>query len=120
MAFTDPQSITIDGSTISLPRQLDKSGIGKFISADGSYTIEVAPKTGSTKVRTLRLRNTKVTADPLVTTTNVRVTDLISLTIVRPLDGYTDAEIEKQLTGLITWLTASTNANLKKFVAGEN
>jgi hypothetical protein len=45
---------------------------------------------------------------------------MVSVTIDRPLTGATDADIEKDLLGLIGWLTASTNANLKKLVAGEN
>lgn len=120
MAFTDPQTITIDAVAISLPRVLTKSGTGQFTAADGTTQLEVLPVNGKTKVRTVRLRNSKVTSDPLVTTTNVRVTDLVSVTIIRPLDGYTDEEILKQVSGLFAWFTAGTNANLKKFIAGEN
>lgn len=120
MAYSDPQTITINSVAQVLNRSFDKSGAGKFTTADGAYTLEVLPSNGKTKVRTLRLRNSKVTSDPLVSTTNVRVTDLISVTIIQPLDGYTIDEIVKQMSGLITWLTASTNANLIKFVAGEN
>jgi len=121
MAFADPQSITIDGSAHSLPRQYDSTGMGKFVEADGTYQLEILPRQGkSTKTRTLRLRNSKVTSDPLVSSTNVRVNNLVTLTIIRPLDGYSDAEIVKQVAGLCAWLTASTNANLTKFVAGEN
>lgn len=121
MAFADPQSITIDGVTSSLPRILTKTGQGLFTSADGNVQIEVIPKNaGNTKVRTIRLRTKKITSDPLVGTTNIRVSDLVSLTVIRPLDGYSDAEIVKQVVGLLTYLTASTNANLIKLVAGEN
>ncbi len=120
MAFTDPQTITVDAVAYSLPRVLDKSGMGRFVSADGTYTLELAPTNGKTKVRVLRLRHSKVASDPLVATTNVRVSDLISLTVIRPLDGYSDAEVVKQIKGLIALLTASTDAALIKFVAGEN
>lgn len=120
MAFADPQSITIDTVTTPLPRVMTNTGAGQFTSADGTVQIEVLPSTGKTKVRIARLRTTKITSDPLVTTTNIRVSDLISFNIVRPLDGYSDAEVVKQVTGFITWLTASTNANLIKLVAGEN
>jgi CMP-N-acetylneuraminic acid synthetase len=121
MAFADPLSITIDGTANSLARTFVKNGAGQFVTADGSYSLEVAPNQGaSSKVRTARLRNSKVTSDPLVTTTNVRVTDLISLNVTRPLDGYTDAEVVKQLVGFFAFFTANTNANLIKFVAGEN
>ena len=120
MAFSDPQTITIDGVAKSLARSFERDNKGTFRTAEGEYALEILPTNGKTKVRTLRLRNSKVTADPLVSTTNVRVTDLISITIIRPLDGYSDAEVVKQVAGLLAWLTASTNANLTKFVAGEN
>lgn len=120
MAFADPQTITVNAVAQVLARSYDKSGQGKFTSPDGAYVLEILPSNGKTKVRTLRLRNTKVTSDPLVSTTNVRVSDLISVNIIQPLDGYTVDEIVKQFVGLTTWLTASTNANLIKFVAGEN
>jgi len=44
----------------------------------------------------------------------------VSLTINRPLEGYSDTEIEKIVVGFIAWLQAGTNANLKKIIAGEN
>lgn len=120
MALSDPQTVTIDGTGHTLARVFEKTAPGMFVSADGDYTLEIIPANRKTKVRTVRLRNSKVASDPLVSTTNVRVQDLITLTIIRPLDGYSDAEIEKQVTGFFTWFTAATNANLKKVIAGEN
>lgn len=120
MAFADPQTITVDTVAIPLARSFGKGSAGTFISADGANTLEFNPSNGKTKVRTARLRNTKVTSDPLVTTTNVRVNDLISLSVIRPLDGYTDAEVVKQVVGFLAYFTANANANLIKFVAGEN
>lgn len=122
MAFADPQSITIDGSTFACARVFSPSTTGTFVSSDISQKISVGPQpmsNGRTR-RTAALVNTKITADPLVATTNVRVSDTIRLIIDRPVNGYSDAEVVKQVTGFITWLTASSNANLVKLVAGEN
>lgn len=121
MAFSDPQQITIDGTAFSAPRVFTGKPEGAFVSADGVVRIEIVPpKGGATRKHTIaRLRHAKVAPDPL-TATNVRVSDLISLNVNRPNDGYTDAEIEKQVVAFIGWLTASTNANLKKLIAGEN
>lgn len=120
MAFNDPQSITIGTATTPLPRILTKTGAGQFVGADGAVQLEIIPTTGKTKVRTVRLRTSKVTSDPLVTTTNVRVSSLISLTIIRPLDGFSDEETLQQITALNTWGSANSNANFKKLVVGEN
>jgi hypothetical protein len=51
---------------------------------------------------------------------NIRVNDYVSLNINRPSDGFTDADLLAQVKGFIGWLTASTDANLKKIIAGEN
>jgi hypothetical protein len=121
VALSDPQSITIDGTAISLPRVYTGTKQGSFVSADGKTRLIVDPTSTKTRNRkAIRLYQDKVTADPLVSTTNVRVGDMISLIIDRPLEGYSDAEIEKQVVGLLNALTASTNALLKKIIAGEN
>lgn len=120
MAFPDPLSLTVDGTTTSLPRVLVSGNTGRFVSADGSYELSITPKNGVSKRRDLALRNTKITSDPLVSTTNIRVSDLIALSIIRPLNGYSDAEVVKQVVGLFGLLTASSNALLTRLVAGEN
>lgn len=121
MAFADPQNITVDGTAVVLNRVYTGTEDGRFVSSDGAYRAEIVPSNTKNRLsRSARLYNSKTTADPLVGSTNVRVGDMVSLTINRPIDGYSDEEILKQVTGFITWLTGSTNANLKKLIAGEN
>ena len=122
MALADPQSLVVDSSTYTLGRAINGSDAGRFVAADGSYAIDVLPRV-SKRGRTLRqvsVRNTKITADPLVSSTNVRVNDTVRLLIDRPLNGYSDDEVLKQVKGFIAWLSASSDANLKKIIAGEN
>lgn len=118
--LADPQSITIDGTAHSLPRVLTGTELGRFVSADAATSLEIETQSKGRRRTVARLRIRKVTSDPLVSTTNVRVDDTVALTINRPIDGFSDSEIEKQVAGFITWLTASSNANLKKIIAGEN
>lgn len=121
MAFADPTTITIDAVAIPMGRVYTGTSTGKFVSSDAKSRIEIQPTNTKTRNRkTLRLYQEKITADPLISTTNVRVGDMISIIIDRPLEGYSDSEVEKQVVGLINYLTASTNANLKKLIAGEN
>lgn len=121
MAFADPQSVTVDGTAVSLNRVFTGKPDGQFVSSDSAYKIELVSSNSKSRIsRTARLYNTKTTADPLVGSVNVRVGDMVSLTINRPIDGYSDDEILKQVTGFIAWLQAGTNANLKKLIAGEN
>lgn len=122
MAFADPQSLTVGSSTITLPRVNSGSNTGTFKSGDDQYSLEISPlslKSGR-RSKTVRIRNTKVTADPLISTTNVVVSDSIRLVIDTPSQGYSEADVLAQLAGLITWLTASSNANAKKLIGGEN
>lgn len=120
MAYTDPQTITINAVAIPLNRVNTGSTVGKFTSSDGQTRIEIDPKNGNRLSRTARLYQQKTTADPLVASTNVRVGDMLSFSVNLPQEGYTEAEVLLQAAGFITWLTASSNANLKKLIAGEN
>lgn len=120
MAFSDPQTITIDGVAIPLPRITTGTRKGLFAASDDSTRIEIDPRSGTRLSTSARLYQNKVTTDPLVTTTNIVVGDMVSLTINRPKAGFTDDDIIDQVTGFITWLTAGTNANLKKLIAGES
>lgn len=120
MAFTDPQTITIDSTAYAMARIYTGTSQGRFATSDGNTRIELDPKVGSRRVSILRLYQNKLIADPLVGTVNVRVGDMWSLTLNRPLDGYSDTEALNQFLGLSAWLTTSANANLKKLIAGEN
>lgn len=117
--LADPQVVTIDGSAITLPRTLTGTAVGKFATFNTELTSESTVKNGRIRSVT-RLSQVKVTADPLISTTNVVVNDSISLTINRPTQGFSDDDVLKQVVGFLNWLTASTNANLKKIIAGEN
>lgn len=117
----DPQSITIgSGSAVTLPRILTGSDLGRFLSADANLKLEVQTTRGARTRTVARLVQQKVVADPLVGTVNVRVGDTVALTINRPASGFSDEEILAQVKGFISWLTAGTDANLKKVIAGEN
>lgn len=121
MAFSDPQTITINAVAIPLNRVNTGSTVGKFVATDGQTRIELDPKNGKRLSRVARLYQQKTTADPLVASTNVRVGDMLSFTVNLPAEGgYTEADVLLQAAGFIAWLTASSNANLKKLIAGEN
>jgi hypothetical protein len=120
MAFTDPQSVTVNAVARSLPRILTGTNVGNFVTADGITTLTVDPS--STKARRISKASIRE---------NVNVTDAVtglisvqnhSFTIInnRPKTGISDTVAEQLAAGLITWLTASSNANLKKLLAGEN
>jgi hypothetical protein len=121
MAFTDPQSVTIDGTASSLPRVLTGTTVGQFKSADAVLELTVDPRGTAKRRRNVgRLYKKRTVLDPLGSGLSTVVQSMVSITIDRPNSGVTDADIEKDLVGFIAWLTASTNSNMKKLIAGEN
>lgn len=108
MALTDPQTVTINGTAIALPRVLTGTETGKFVSADGLSTVIVEPtRNGKSKRVSARLDQQKVTTDPLVSTTNVMKGITISVAVRRDNDGYSDADAKKALTGFLTWIQSA-------------
>lgn len=120
MAFADPQSINISGTTTSLPRTGSGNGVGQFTSNDGAQTLSITQQSGK-RIRRVALANLKkYSVNPLDTTLNVPVNASVSLVINQPVQGFTVAELTTMCTGLFTSLTASTNANLIKLLGGES
>lgn len=119
MGFSDPQSVTI-GSAISLPRTGQGVDSGTFTKDDGTASLVVSHVNGRRRRHTVRVNFAKVAADPLVTGTNLRLSASAYLTIDVPVNGFTVAEQLQIITGLCTWLTATSNANATKLVGGEN
>lgn len=121
MALADPQSVTI-GSAISLPRVGTGINAGAFSKDDGLVKLEIAHLFARNlrNRRTVLLTHNKVAADPLIAAQNLRYSMSARLTIDVPQVGYTVSEAKDVVTGLTTWLTASTNANLIKVLGGES
>jgi len=121
MAFTDPQSITVNSVATSLPRVITGTTVGNFVSADAAKVLTLDPRSTSNRKRNVaRLNTQRVVTDPLVSTLNTRVSSMVSLTADRPLTGVTDAQIVEEFKELFAWATANSYANLLKFAAGEN
>jgi len=119
MAFADPQSITINAVANSLARIPTGAGVGSFQTVEGNLVETISHAYGKRARHNIRLQTKKLTADPLVPTTNTPVNASVSLTIDVPLQGFTSTEIEQLVTGFLANLTAGTNLNLKKFIGGE-
>jgi hypothetical protein len=121
MAYNDPQSITVNAVPYALPRVNTGTVVGRFVSADAVRELTVDPRGSAKRRRNVGRFFTKRTVlDPLGSGLSTVVQSMVSVTIDRPNSGVLDSEIEQDLLALIKWLTDSTNANLKKLVAGEN
>jgi len=120
--LADPQSVTINGAAISLPKTSDTNVSNVYSDLAGGTTFYVTQrvineKQGPRRRASVSITREKIAADVL-TAINKRVQASVTVSFAFP-DGFTQTEIEQTTAGLITWLTASTNANLKKVLAGE-
>lgn len=121
MAFTDPQSVTVNAVPYSLPRVLTGTTVGKFVSADAIREITVDPRgTAKRRRNVVRFYTKRNVLDPLGSGLSTTVQSMVSVTIDRPLSGVTDVEIGQDLDGIIKWLTDASKANQNKLIAGEN
>lgn len=118
--LADPQSVTISGSAIPLPKIDDRPETNVYADLAGGTTLFTTQRvTGNDNRRraSASLTREKIAADAL-TAVNKRVSGSTTFSSAYP-SGYTAAEKEADALGLIAWLTANTNANLKKIIAGE-
>lgn len=117
--LADPQSVTVDGVAQSLARVEAGVNAARYMKDDQSYALSTSYSYGKRTRQVVRLDNNKITADPLVPTQNQKIGAGVYLVIDRPTTGYTVTDLEKIVAGFLAWFTASTNANLKKVLAGE-
>jgi len=123
MAFADPQSFTpTGGSAISLPRVSQGILSGQFQSADALTTLSINHSVGRDGIKRhfYRLDQQKLASDPFVPA-NSRYSKAYAYVVLgQPTFGYTAAEVVALAGGLLTGLTASTNAKLTQLVGQES
>lgn len=120
MAFADPQSLTIGGSATSLPRTGSGPGTGSFQTNDGTYTMSILHTSGRRMRHTVSVQAKKFSSDPLHPSQNIPVTGVVRVIVDAPPQGWTVTEQENLAAALASWLTAGTNANLKRLLGNEN
>jgi hypothetical protein len=122
MAFSDPQSVTIGSTpgTVSLPRTASSVGGGVFDSNDGTVELSVANSYGKRTRRTARINLSKIAPDPLISSNNIKYSSSVYVVVDAPVTGFTVAELKDLMTGLTTWLTASSGAHITQLLGGEN
>jgi len=117
MAFADPQAFTV-GTAQSAPRVPDVKG-GAFKTNDQQFTLSISQNYGKRVRREIRLDQTKIVVDPLFDAQNKKVDAGVYLVVNHPTQGYSVTELKDLVKGLLGNLTASTDANLVKFLGGE-
>lgn len=120
MAFADPQSVTINAVAQTLPRISSEKNSGVFQKDDTTVKLSVAHQYGNRIRRTLRLDHSKIAADPLMASVNVRLGMSAYLVVDVPSTGYTVTEAKQVVDALTAYLTASSGAKVTQLLGGEN
>jgi hypothetical protein len=122
MAFTDPQSVTINAVTSPLPRTFSEGNESRYTSADGLIALSAnhtLVKQGRER-HLLRIDHSKLTTNPFDSSENVKVNMAYYVVFDLPPAGYTDAEALQVFVGFNTLITASSNALITKLLGGES
>ncbi|DAD50943.1 TPA_asm: coat protein [ssRNA phage SRR6255733_6] len=120
MALPD-QSVTIGGTTTSLPRTGAAMNQGVFKSNDGLITETASHNVNGKRTRSLfRLDHRKVAADPFLTGVNTEYAMSCYIVFDVPNVGYTVAERKAVWDGLSAQLSASSGALVTKLLGQES
>lgn len=122
MSFTDPQSITIDTVTTSLPRVSQVGQTSKYRSADGTITLTASHQEGKRKRSVIRLDQIEFgVSDPYTGLTGDQSASMY-LVIDRPKNSAVfDAAFSLNTwVGFDALLNASSDLAITKLVAGES
>jgi hypothetical protein len=118
MAFADPQSVTISTVAQSLAR-VSQDPQGVFLKDDGLVKLTIGQTNGKRFRRLIRLDHSKIAADPLISSQNIKYSMGVYLVFDLPLTGYTVAEAKAVSDGFIAYLSASSGAVVTKLLGGE-
>lgn len=123
MAFTDPQTVTINAVPITLPRISDEASKSIYQSSDTLVKLTISQQTSGSSVsqRTramIRVDKRVLAVDPL-SGENANADAGIYLVIDRPMIGFgfSAADLDYIVQGLKSWLTT---ANVLKVVGLEH
>ncbi|DAD50097.1 TPA_asm: coat protein [ssRNA phage Gerhypos.2_31] len=120
MSLPDPLSITVSGTTSSLPRTSSGDNKAEYRSADGLMKFTASHSYGRRARRVLRLDHSKVGASLLVPSQNEVFSTSVYLVMDHPTFGYTAAELLAIEEGFDALLDANTNQLVTKMLGGES
>lgn len=120
MSLSDPLSITISGSAISLPRTSVGSDKSQYTSSDGLVLLAASHAYGKRTRRVIRVDHSKITADPFIPAQNTKVSMSNYLVFDLPPAGYTGADALAVYAGFKALFTASSDAVIVKLLGGES
>lgn len=119
--FSDPQKIKVVGGTeVTVPRVDTGSFKSVYLSSDGLTKLTLSTQNGRRKRHMARLDVSKVIASTLNPSQNEEASSSVYLVVDRPLTGYTAAELNDLVEGLVGFLSATSYAATDKLIGSES
>lgn len=116
MALADPQSVTISGTAVSLPRTGSALNEGSFMSSDGTVNFVIRHDSSRRTRHIVKLQKSLIVADPLFPAQNQNISYSAALTLDHPKNGVTMADVAALGKALVAW---ATDPNLAKVTGSE-
>lgn len=122
MSFADPQSVTVNAVAKTLPRTSSgtNSGAFKLIESAADYTLTVSSSYGKRTRRTIRLDQSKISADVLIPSQNTKSSMSCYMVVDVPVNGFSVTEQKYIVDALVGFLAASSGAKVTQLLGGEN
>nr|QDH86622.1 MAG: hypothetical protein H2Bulk35278_000002 [Leviviridae sp.] len=122
MAFSDPQTVTINAVAQTLPRISTDATSSVYQKDDSNVKLTIQQPQPSAKRwrRVARLDHRKIAADPFAPALNASYNMDVYLVVDSPKIGYTLVEQKQIVDALIAYLSASSGAQITKLLGGEN
>lgn len=120
MALSDPQTVTVNAVAKTLARVSSGDFSGAFTSTADGLVLRVSHTQAKRNRSTVRLEISKISADPLVPSTNRPYSMTVYAVIDTPPQGFSTTEITNNVKALVDWFTAGTYAQTNKIVNRES
>lgn len=110
--FSDPQSVTINAVAKSMPRIKQGATDATYRTADEAFQMRISHQVSKSRTRRMvRIDQNVIAADPL-TAVNTSQSASVYIVIDEPKYGFSDADLDYLVDGLVGWLTAGNIAKL--------
>lgn len=118
--YADPQTITINATPYTCNRVALGDMAATYRSADETVQLRISHKAAKDRVRRMaRIDQTIVATDPLTSAQDYESAG-VYIVVDEPKVGFSDVQLQYIVTALVSWLTASTNANTTKLLGSES
>lgn len=119
MAFSDPQTLTVNAVAKSMALVERNGRSASYRTSDGEYSFSISHQQKGGRVRSMvRTNQSKLAPDPYQSGLNVTAKHSVWIVLDRPAEGFfTPTEIDYVVQAFKTWLSS---ANVLKVIGQES